>query len=460
MSCVAVRFTALTTAPAAALLFRSPLSHRAFLALLSAPPRPKADLKATRGGLGKTSCASFPSFSPRPPHLNAPPPPAPVPPRRRIPLWPLPPCRLQLPAASGNACPPRPALVVREAPAEFRAAAARDTRGRVERGGAGTAEGWGTRGAGRIPPGQRRAGPAAGQEGEAVAPAPPKEVAAGPFPPPPGAGGGGEGGGGGGRQRPARQWGRGAGGSPGAGRCQPGGATAAACPGTPELELRRRGGGRPCRLSRCVCETAAAGGGGGGRGASRPGPAHPPLRPLVVRETQTHTARAHPFSLPPLPSPRSPRRPERARCCHRVSGLPRPGPAAAAGGEGGGGRGGRPSYERRGGGLLGLAPKVPTGEEVEALRECPLPLAALPLPPSGPASAARFLPPGQDGAPFGRQRPAAAFPTPLSFSSFFLYYYYFSLGCFCFASMAFPRESGARGGRSFFPFFPLDPSSV
>lgn len=45
----------------------------------------------------------------------------------------------------------------------------------------------------------------------------------------------------------------------------------------------------------------------------------------------------------------------------------RPGPAAAAGG-GGGGRGGRPSHERRGSGLLGLAPKVPTGEEVEALR--------------------------------------------------------------------------------------------
>lgn len=103
----------------------------------------------------------------------------------------------------------------------------------------------------------------------------------------------------------------------------------------------------------------------------------------------------------------------------------RPGPAAAAGGGGGGGRGGRPSHERRGSGLLGLAPKVPTGEEVEALRECPLPLAALPLPPPGPASAARCLPPGPDGAPSARQRPAA-FPAPLSFFSCFFLYFFFS----------------------------------
>lgn len=126
----------------------------------------------------------------------------------------------------------------------------------------------------------------------------------------------------------------------------------------------------------------------------------------------------------------------------------RPGPAAAAGGGGGGGRGGRPSHERRGSGLLGLAPKVPTGEEVEALRECPLPLAALPLPPPGPASAARCLPPGPDGAPSARQRPAA-FPAPLSFSSCF--FIIFFPGSFCLVSIAFPRESGAGGGRSFSP---------
>lgn len=239
------------------------------------------------------------------------------------------------------------------------------------------------------------------------------------------------------------------------GRRRQGGAAAGSCPGTAEPKLWR-GGGRPCLPAAVGARRRRRKG-----GASRLSPAAPPL---VVRERQTHTRRSPslPPPFPPSPSlaPHSPRRPERARRCRRVSGLPRPGSARP------GCRrrrrrtrrrkrrrrtrsaptGGRPSHERRGGGLLGLAPKVPTGEEVEALRECPrFPFSSFPFPsfpsllspspsPAGPpspcpASAAPSLPAGPGGQAALRPipQPAGLPPVPLPFLPFPFFFFLNSL---------------------------------